>query len=198
MTEVILASGSAARQRMLQAAGLSFHIAVCPVDEAGLRAELEGDGVVAEQAALALAEAKARTVSLQHPQALVIGADQLLEHDDRWLEKPAGRPEARAQLQALRGRSHRLISGVVLCRAGLAIWQAVDSADLTMRGFSDRFLDQYLDTAGDAVTTSVGAYQLEGLGAQLFTAVRGDFFTILGLPLLPLLQALRDHGALSS
>ncbi len=198
MTAVILASGSATRHRLLTEAGLSFTVQVDPVDEVSLRDRSRAMGHSSADTATALADAKAAVVAAQRVDALVIGADQILERDDAWLDKPADHTRARWQLQSLRGRSHRLFSAVSVWRGDQRLWTTVDVAELEMRAFSDDFLEHYLEQAGDAVTSSVGAYQLEGLGAQLFTSVRGDFFTVLGLPLLPLLGFLRDEGVLRS
>lgn len=194
---IILASGSATRRTMLENAGVPFVVETAPVDEAAvkqaMRAETDNPARVAE----VLAELKAARVSARHPGAIVIGADQMLECERHWFDKPADRDEARAQLLALRDKSHRLVSSVVAVRDGQRLWHHTDAARLDMRRFSDAFLDDYLDRAGAAVLSSVGAYQLEGLGAQLFRAVEGDHFTILGLPLLPLLDFLRENGVLS-
>lgn len=191
---IILASGSATRRAMLENAGVPFVVDTAPVDEAAvkqaMRAETDNPARVAE----VLAELKAARVSARHPGAIVIGADQMLECDRQWFDKPADREAARAQLLALRDKSHRLVSSVVAVRDGQRLWHHTDAARLDMRRFSDAFLEDYLDRAGAAVLSSVGAYQLEGLGAQLFRAVEGDHFTILGLPLLPLLDFLRENG----
>ena len=193
---IILASGSATRRAMLEQAGVPFVVDTAPVDEAAvkqaMRAETDNPARVAE----VLAELKAARVSARHPGAIVIGADQLLECDRHWFDKPADREAARAQLLALRDKSHRLVSSVVALRDGQRLWHHTDAARLDMRRFSDAFLDDYLERAGAAVLSSVGAYQLEGLGAQLFRAVEGDHFTILGLHLLPLLDFLRENGVL--
>lgn len=193
---IVLASGSATRRIMLENAGVPLVVDTAPVDETAvkdaMRAETDNPARVAE----VLAELKATRVSARHPGALVVGADQMLECERRWFDKPADREAARAQLLALRDKSHRLVSSVVAVRDGQRLWHHTDSARLDMRRFSDHFLDQYLDRAGAAVLSSVGAYQLEGLGAQLFRAVEGDHFTILGLPLLPLLDFLRENGVL--
>ncbi len=147
----------------------------------------------------ALAELKARSAGGRAPAgSLVLGADQILELDGVWLEKPADRAAARAQLASLRGRTHRLVSAVVAVKDGARIWHAVDRAELTVRPFSDAFLDAYLDRCGESVLGSVGAYRIEGEGAQLMARIRGDHFTILGLPLLPLLAFLREQGVLLS
>jgi septum formation protein len=133
-------------------------------------------------------------ISRRHPGALVIGADQVLRHGEQLLDKPMDRAAARRQLTALRGQRHELISAVVAVRDGIRLWHHVGRAGLDMRDFSDSFLEHYLRTAGDAVLAAVGAYQLEGPGVQLFQRIEGDYFTILGLPLLPLLDFLRAQG----
>lgn len=193
---IILASGSATRRTMLEQSGVSFVVDTAPVDEAAvkqaMRAETDNPARVAE----VLAELKATRVSARHAGAIVIGADQMLECDRVWFDKPVDRAGARIQLQSLRDKTHRLVSSVVAVRDGQRLWHHTDQARLTMRRFSDAFLDRYLDQAGDAVLSSVGAYQLEGLGAQLFMTVEGDHFTILGLPLLALLDFLRENGEL--
>lgn len=198
MTTVILASGSMTRQRLLIEAGVAFTVRVRPVDEIALRDQLRCRGASTTDAALALADAKAASVAGDHADTVVIGADQILDLDGAWLDKPADRAAAHTQLLSLRGRTHRLVSAVVAWRGGEQVWHAVQTAELDMRPFSEEFLNRYLEQAGEAVTSSVGAYRLEGVGAQLFTAVRGDFFTVLGLPLLPLLQFLREQGILST
>jgi septum formation protein len=196
---VILASGSAARARLLAAAGLAFTVVPALVDEAELRNALRAEELVAEDVAVALAEMKAAHVAARAPAAaIVLGSDQILELEGEWLEKPADRAAARAQLLRLRGRRHRLVSAVVAFRAGRRVWHDVDAAVLTVRPFGDAFLDDYFDAAGEAVLGCVGAYQLEGLGAQLMTRVEGAYPTVLGMPLLPLLQFLRDQGALAT
>lgn len=195
---IILASGSKARQTMLAQAGLSFAVDVPQVDEAAIKDALRQETGNVALVARHLAEIKAMQVSLRHPGQIVIGADQMLELDKDWLDKPESRQQARDHLIRLRGRTHKLTSAVTAVRDGHLIWHHTDSAQLLMRRFSDQFLDDYLDQAQDAVLSSVGAYQLEGLGAQLFVSVTGDFFTILGLPLLALLDFLRENGELLS
>jgi len=194
---LVLASGSVTRRAMLEAAGVPLAgRRSADIDEAVIRAGLRDHSV--EQVALALAETKARTVAAECAGHLVLGADQMLETaEGAWLEKPPDRAAARRQLWTLRGTTHRLIAAAVLVRDGTVVWQATDTARLTMRAFDEAFLDTYLDNIGPAVTTSVGGYQLEGLGVQLFSAIEGDHFTILGLPMLPLLAALRTQGVLS-
>lgn len=194
---VVLASGSRTRAEMLERAGVRVTLAPAAVDEEEIKLAARAEGAPVEDVAEALAELKAQRVTRKHPGALVIGADQMLECDGRWFDKPADRDAARVQLQDLRGKTHRLVSCAVVIRDGERLWHHVDRARLTMRPFSDAFLDSYLNAAGDDVLGSVGAYHLEGLGAQLFHRVDGDFFTILGLPLLPLLGFLRVHGVIA-
>jgi septum formation protein len=194
---IVLASGSAARRTLLEAAGLRIAVDPARLDEAPLKLLLRDQNAGPARIAAHLAEAKAAEVSARTPNALVIGADQTLDLDGAEFDKPRDRAEARAQLQALRGRTHRLISAVAVLRDGEIRWTHAAEARLAMRDCSDAFLDEYLDRVGPAVQHSVGAYQLEGLGAQLFTAIEGDFFTILGLPLLPLLEFLRIDGELT-
>jgi septum formation protein len=168
------------------------------VDEAALRRQMTAKGGTAEEVALALAEAKAKEIALRHPGDLILGGDQILvTAEGDWLEKPADRDTARRHLQGLRGTTHRLVSAGVLVRNGTVVWQGVDEARLIMRVFSDAFLDAYLETVGAGVTETVGGYRLEGPGVQLFSRVEGDVFTILGLPLLPLLDELRDQGVIT-
>jgi septum formation protein len=193
---IVLASGSSARARMLEQAGIPFVVDVAAVDEQAVKDSLAAETRNPARAAEVLAELKAVRVSSRHPGALVIGADQMLDCEGVWFDKPVDRAGARAQLLALRHKTHRLTSAVAAIRDGRRVWSHTESARLTMRNFTESFLDLYLDGAGESVLTSVGAYQLEGLGAQLFLSVDGDFFTILGLPLLALMDFLRENGEL--
>lgn len=197
---LVLASSSRSRRQMLDAAGLTFDVAPADVDERTIRETLRaGDsGVEPADVAEVLARAKAETVSRQRPEAFVIGADQILALDDEIFEKPADLAGARRHLQKLRGRTHQLHSAVVLARNGEVVWAHVDTASLTMRAFSADFLENYLTLAGTVICDSVGAYQLEGLGVQLFERIEGDYFTILGLPLLALLGELRVRKVILS
>lgn len=196
---LVLASGSPTRAAMLERAAVPFGRIVPEVDEVALRAAAAGprggrtSRAAARRLALGLAEAKARAVAGACPDALVLGADQLLLAGGRIFAKPADLSEARAQLVALRGRRHELLSAAVVVRAGLAepLWAHVGRARLTMRNFSDAFLDGYLARVGELALASVGCYQVEGPGVQLFRRIEGDWFTILGLPLLELLAFLR-------
>jgi len=185
---------------MLEAAGLSFEAIASSVDEPRVRREIEAGGGDAspEGIARALATAKAADVSRGHPDALVIGGDQVLALGNRIFEKPRDLSAARAHLMAFRGKAHVLISAVSLAQAGKIIWQHAQTASLVVRSFSETFLDRYLEAAGEDVCLSVGAYQLEGLGAQLFERIDGDYFTILGLPLIALLQELREREVIET
>ena len=191
---LILASASVSRRQMLQNAGLDFTIETSGVDEDEVKLSLAAEKATPRDIAEMLAELKAKRVSLRHPEAMVIGADSTLACNGRLFDKPPTIEAARRQLQALAGQTHELHSSVVVARGGVRLWHCNEHARLTMRPLSDVFLDAYLARAGEAVTTSVGAYQLEGVGAHLFTRVEGDYFTILGLPLLPLLSFLAGHG----
>lgn len=190
---VILASQSKSRQQMLAAAGIAIEVMPSKVDEPQLRRAMEAGGrlTTPEQIARALAEAKAGEISRAHPDALVIGGDQVLALGKRIFEKPADTEAAKRQLMELRGRMHDLVSAVVLAEAGKIVWGHVETATLTMRLYTPAFLESYLAGAGAEIYQSVGAYQLEGLGAQLFERIEGDYFTILGLPLIALLGELR-------
>jgi septum formation protein len=190
---LVLASGSAARRQMLEAAGLAFEVDVPRVDEEAAKASLRGEGLKPRDQADALAELKALSVS-RGREALVIGADQMLALGSEVFDKPKSAAEAREHLLRLRGQTHELITAAVVAREGAIIWRHIDTPKLKMRAFSDAFLDDYLSRAGEHVLHSVGAYQLEGLGTQLFERVEGDYFSVLGLPLLPLLAFLRQHG----
>jgi septum formation protein len=193
---LVLASKSASRRALLQGAGIPIEIMVADIDERGVEAKagLADPGDVA----VLLAKEKARAVSTQRPGRLVIGADQTLALGQRRFSKPVDRDAARDQLKILRGNTHALHSGVAIMRNGAVVFEHCAVARLAMRAFSDAFLDCYLDAAGNAVTASVGAYQVEGLGVQLFERIDGDHSTILGLPLIPVLEVLRREGALSA
>ncbi len=192
----MLASESTARAGLLHAAGLRFETRPARIDEAAVKQACRAEGVEAADAATMLAEMKAQRI--RDPDALVIGADQLLVCDGAWFDKPADAGEVRAHLMALRGRAHTLVTAMVLTRGGRMVWQHLATPRLTMRPFGDAFLTDYLVAEGDALLSCVGAYRLEGLGLHLFDRVEGEHSAILGLPMLPLLGFLRQHGVLAT
>ena len=196
--ELVLASGSRFRRQMLESAGVSVIVDAANIDEPAARALMLRDTPAMQPSAIALrlAELKALDVSHRRPHALVIGADQVLALDGDIFGKPASTAAARDQLLRLRGRTHTLPTAVVLALNGRVVWSQVDMPVLIMRDFSDAFLDAYLASAGSIVTETVGGYALEGIGAQLFSQITGDYFTIIGLPLLALLSELRGRDIL--
>ena len=197
--QVILASGSSSRRAMLMAAGIAFTAITPDIDEDELRAKMppktaaKGDAVAGH-----LAERKALAVSARHPSAVVVGCDQVLICEGRLFNKAVDEKAAGVTLRALRGRMHELISAAVIAKGEAITWRCTDVARLQMRGFSDDFLADYLRAEVPDILGSVGCYRIEGRGAQLFARVEGDQFTIRGLPLIPLLTALREQGALTS
>jgi septum formation protein len=195
---LVLASASTARRGLLDGAGLRFEALPAAVDEAAIKESAQAEGIPPADAALMLADAKAERIARRDPEALVIGCDQLLVCEGRWYDKPPDLAAARVQLQALRGRQHELVTAIVCHRNGSRAWQHVAVPRLTMRDFTDAFLDAYLALDGEAVLASVGAYRLEGPGIHLFARVQGDHAAILGLPLLELLGFLRQHGVVAA
>jgi septum formation protein len=193
---IVLASGSAIRRTLLANAGIPCVADPGAVDEDEVKRAMKKEGATAAAVAETLAELKAMRVAPRHGDALVFGADQMLECNGVWFDKPADRDHAAAHLAALGGRTHHLISAAVCVRNGARIWHHTAMASLTMRPLSPAFIHAYLDAAGPAALHSVGAYQLEGLGAQLFSRIEGDYFTVLGLPLLPLLGFLRSTNVI--
>ncbi len=193
---LVLASGSAARREMLSAAGIVFATRPSTVDEAPIQ-QAHGDGP-ADELALELARAKALDVSRHDADAWVLGADQTLSFEGGQLTKARSLDEARQRLKALRGRPHRLHSAAALARDGQVVWAGVDTATLWMREFSESFLDAYLAAEGEGLLSVVGSYRLEGRGAQLFDRIEGDHFTVLGLPLWPVLAELRRAGVIET
>ena len=193
---LILASASSARRALLTQAGLMFEVMPAAIDEADVKASARAEGADAHGTALLLAELKARRIARRAPDAMVIGCDQLLICGDRWFDKPVDREDARAHLAALRGRSHTLVTAVVCLIGSQRVWHHVACPVLTMRAFSDRFLAEYLVQEGAALMQTVGAYRLEGAGIHLFERIEGEYGAILGLPMLPLLEYLRQHGLL--
>jgi septum formation protein len=197
--EIILASASEIRRRLLVSAGINVRSLASAVDEAALKSQFvnSGERNIGKLAAR-LATAKAELVSAANGNALVIGADQILILEGKVIDKPKSIEEARSQLLELRGKTHHLVSAVTAARDGRAIWSDTTTAELSMRRFSGKFLEDHLSAAGDDVLTSVGSYKIEGRGVQLFDKISGDYFSILGLPLLPLLSFLRSERCLPS
>jgi septum formation protein len=194
---IVLASGSVTRRVMLESAGLAVIVDRPDVDEDTAKRNCRARGLSAAETAEMLAGAKAGQVVARHPGYITLGADQMLECDGDWLDKPSDRTAAARQIGQLSGRTHSLISAVVAMRGATVIWRTVDRAELTMRPLSSAFIESYLDRVGDQVFSSVGGYQIEGPGIQLFSEIRGDHFTILGMPLLPLLAFLRGEGIIA-
>ena len=191
---LVLASAAAARAAMLRAAGVAFSIEPARVDEGAVKDAMRAEDPDGRETARMLAALKARRVSASAPGAFVIGADQLLVCGDEWFDKPVDVQDARGQLRRLRGRRHRLVTAVSVVRDEAEIWGTVASPELAMRPFSDAFLERYLERAGEQILACVGGYEAEGLGAQLLAEIKGDWFAVLGMPLLPLLAFLREHG----
>lgn len=194
---LVLASGSAARRDMLVAAGLPVEIVKPAIDERAVEKPLAAQGLPADRIAVALAEAKALAVSRLHRGRIVLAADQTLICGGRSFHKPENPAATAEQIAALSGRAHELHSAFVLARDGTVLASGCDTARLTMRRLDPQFVARYVEAAGPVIFSSVGGYQLEGVGAQLFERIEGDHFTILGLPLLPVLAALRDLGHLA-
>ncbi len=191
-SELILASASASRQMLMRNAGLTFSSIPAQIDERAIDTKLEQEGAAPEVIALELAKAKAIAVSLLHPEAFVIGSDQTMSLGDRIYHKAKDMAQAHANVLSLSGKTHRLNCGVALAKNGAVIWDTVSIAKMTVRELSVDYVSRYLERSGSQVLSSVGAYQLEGEGIQLFSSIEGDYFTILGLPLLPLLAQLRE------
>lgn len=194
MTRLILASASQTRARLLGAAGVPFEALPSRVDEDEVKAALLAEGFAPAAIADVLAEMKALRLSTIHPEALVLGCDQVLEFEDRLIDKSPSLDEARVLLLSLAGNSHSLVTAAVLAKGGMPIWRKSEHARLRMRAFGGDFLDAYLEAEGEDILSAVGCYRLEGRGAQLFERVEGDYFSILGLPLLAVLAVLREHG----
>lgn len=194
---LILASQSPFRRMLMENAGLAFEAIAAAIDERAIEQELDHAASPSE-IALHLAEAKAQEVADRYPEHLVIGSDQTLSLEDRIFHKPRDMADAREHLRALSGRTHALNSAVAICHGGETRWRHVSTALLTMRSLSDAFIDRHLVRVGERALGSVGAYQLEGEGIQLFERIEGDYFTIIGLPMLPLLGQLRAMGTIDA
>ena len=195
---LILASRSAARQRLLERACVPFQVVVSHVSEGPIKAACQAKKLSPMETAMVLARAKAYDVAKDRPNDLVLGADQILTCGDMWLDKPVGEDGLRTHLRQLEGRSHELINAAVVVQGDTVIWQYHDAITMVMRQLSDAFIDAYINEAGETAYQSVGGYQLEGMGAQLLDRADGDFFSILGLPLLPLLAFLRGREVVAS
>ncbi len=189
---LVLASKSTSRQKLLSAAGLDFKARPSQLDEAAIKSEMLAKNSSHQEIAEELATKKAMLVAADHPDATIIGADQILECDGRLFDKAKTAEEAKEHLKFFRGKPHSLITSVVIVRSGKAIWSYTSTPKLTMRDFSNEFLQDYLDNAGSALTSSVGAYFLEDIGIKLFSKIDGDYHAILGLPMIPLLEKLRE------
>lgn len=194
---IILASGSASRRTLLKNAGIDAEAIQPFVDEEAAKAAMRAEGVSVRDQAMHLAQLKAVKVSSARP-GLIIGGDQMLSLDGGAFDKPGNRGDARGHLEALSGRTHTLETALVICENGQPVWRHLERPKLTMRPLSAQFIGAYLDKVGDTILSTVGGYQLEGLGSQLFTRIEGDYFSILGLPLLALMDYLRTRGALAS
>jgi septum formation protein len=195
---LILASASEIRRQLLANAGLQVEAIPARVDEDSIRAALESEGANPRDIADTLAEMKARKLAERHPDALVIGCDQVLEFQRKAWGKPGSPDEARSQLQALRGQTHKLLSAVVVYDGGKPVWRHVGEVRLTMHAFSDAYLTDYLARNWESLRQSVGGYKLEEEGVRLFSAIEGDYFTVLGLPVLPLLSYLGQRGVIAT
>ncbi|PST17510.1 Maf-like protein [Mesorhizobium plurifarium] len=197
-SSLVLASASPFRHTLLDNAGLAFKARAAEIDERALEQPLEASGASPSDVALVLAEAKARDVARYFPRALVIGSDQTMSLENRVYHKPRSMAEAAGHLLSLSGKVHSLNSAIVLVRDDEVVWRHVSTANMTVRRLTDGFIDRHLARVGEKALTSVGAYQLEGEGIQLFEKIEGDYFTILGLPMLPLLSKLRELGAIDA
>ncbi|MEM7766043.1 MAG: Maf family protein [Pseudomonadota bacterium] len=195
--DIILASASKSRQALLAGAGVQAEAVPAAIDEDAIRTAMRAEGASVADQAMALAELKAVRVSTARP-GLVIGGDQMLGLGETAFDKPKSREDARSHLEALSGRAHRLETALVICENGSPVWRHLARPRLTMRPLSPAFIDHYLERVGDTILSTVGGYQLEGLGVQLFSEIEGDYFSILGLPLLPLLEYLRTRGVLEA
>jgi nucleoside triphosphate pyrophosphatase len=194
--QIILASGSTIRANILRGAGVSFEVAKPNVDEAAIKVEAASAGKTLEQMAMMLAEAKALDVA-KTTDAIVIGADQILEFEGRAFDKPQDMDEARARLMEMTGAAHTLINAVAIAKNGRILWRNLERPELHLRNLTEAEIDAYLAAAGPEILTSVGAYQIEGVGARLFDKIDGDYFSVLGLCLFPVLDCLRREGALA-
>jgi septum formation protein len=195
---LILASASSGRRTMLENAGVAFTVEAASIDEDAVKQSLKVENAAVEHAAETLAELKARRISARHPGALVLGADSMLECEGCWYDKAVSVAEAREHLLSMRGKTHRLVTSAVLVRDEVRIWHHTAVAAMTMRIFSDAWLDGYLARIGERACASVGCYQVEGEGLQLFSRIDGDYYAIVGLPMVAVLDQLRIQGVLAT
>lgn len=193
---VVLASASATRAAILKGAGIGFSIHAAQIDEDSVKHSMHSANRSALDTAQALSDLKASQVSLGYPEALVIGGDQMLVCGDTWFDKPRDLATVREQLCLLRGRAHELLTAISVARGGAVIWRFSVTSELVMRCFSDEFLDRYVESEREHACNSIGGYRLEGLGVQLFSKINGEYYDILGMPLISLLNFLREHGAI--
>lgn len=196
--KVILASGSKIRASLLINAGISIETEIAKVDEASIKSAMFSEGAPARDIADVLAETKARRIATKNPDAIVIGADQVLVCQNILYDKPQDLDEAQKQLSKLRGKTHELLSAAVIYENAKPVWRHIGRAQLMMRPFSDEFLEEYIKTNGNSLLETVGAYKLEETGSQLFTRVQGDYFSVLGLPLLEVLGFMRTRGIITT
>lgn len=194
---ILLASGSSIRSTLLKNAGVTFDVAIPRVDEDAIKAAMQAEGALPRDIADALAEAKARKISMKHPQSLVIGCDQVLDFDGQLLSKPNSPEDARAQLLAMRGKRHMLLSAAVIYENGEPVWRHIGQVRLRMRPASDAYINDYVSRNWDSIRHSVGAYKLEEEGVRLFATIDGDYFNVLGMPLLELLNYLAVRGVIA-
>lgn len=194
---IILASGSPIRKQILEDSGVTFEVIVKPIDEASIKNSMVHEGASNLSIVSALAELKSIKVSSETP-GLVIGADQIMVFEGAIYDKPKTIEEARERLMAVRNKTHHLMGSVVVSERGVSVWRYNSKVELRVRGFTDKFIDNYIDQEGDSLLQTVGAYRFEKRGSQLFSSVKGDFFSVLGLPLLPLLDYLRTRNAILS
>ena len=193
---IVLASASATRAAVLKGAGVGFSIHAAQIDEDSVKHSMHSANRSALDTAQALSDLKASQVSLGDPEALVIGGDQMLVCSDTWFDKPRDLATVREQLCLLRGRAHELLTAISVARGGAVIWRFSVTSELVMRCFSDEFLDRYVESEREHACNSIGGYRLEGLGVQLFSKINGEYYDILGMPLISLLNFLREHGAI--
>ena len=198
MPKLILASKSVSRAELLKNSCIPFISIPANIQESQIKDQCKKQNKTVEETTLILSDTKAKKISLLYPESLILAADQILEFNSQWFDKPLNLKEVKQRLKLLRGKSHRLVNGVVCFRGGQKVWSYNSNVKLWMRDFTDNFLDFYIKREGLLLLNSVGAYRIESLGAQLFTRISGDYYSILGLPILPLYTYLRKDGFLKT